>query len=84
MEGVQQNAWSALVTKQHEGDQTKDGEMGGHVACLGERRGFWWGNLKERYRLGYPDVRWENNIKMGIKETCWGGGLTGFMWLKKK
>jgi hypothetical protein len=24
---------------------------------------------KIEYHFGYPDVRWENNIKMGIKET---------------
>ena len=64
---MQQTAWSAL-----EGDQTKHSEMVGLVACLWERRGFWWGNLKEGYHLGYPDVRWEKNIRMGIKETGWG------------
>ena len=47
--------------------------MGGRVACLDVRRGFWWGNLKERYHLGYTDVRGENNIKIDIKETGWGG-----------
>jgi len=31
----------------------------GHVACVGEKRGVysvWWGNLRERDHLGYPDV----------------------------
>ena len=71
---VQQTAWLALVDEQREAGHTKDGDMGGHVACLGERRGFWWGNLKERCHLGYPDVRWDNNIKIGIKETGWALG----------
>jgi hypothetical protein len=45
----------------------------GHVARLVERRGFWWGNLMERYHLEYPAVRWKYNIKMGIKEVGRGG-----------
>jgi hypothetical protein len=27
-----------------------------HVACMGERRGLWWGNLWERDHLGYPGI----------------------------
>jgi len=39
----------------------------GHVARMGERKvynGFWCGNLKER-----PRRRWEENIKMDLKEV---------------
>jgi len=31
----------------------------GHVACMGRREvytGFWWGNLRERDRLGDPGI----------------------------
>jgi ribosome biogenesis protein Nip4 len=31
-------------------------------------RGFWWGNLKERYPIRRPRRRWEDNIKMDIRE----------------
>jgi hypothetical protein len=27
-----------------------------HVACMGERRGLWWGNLWERDHLGYTGI----------------------------
>jgi hypothetical protein len=35
----------------------------GHVACMGERRGFWWGTEGKRplRRLRH---RWEDNIKI--------------------
>ena len=28
----------------------------GHIARMGERRGFWWGNLRERDHLGDPGI----------------------------
>jgi hypothetical protein len=30
--------------------------------------GFWWGNLKEKTPLGRSGHRWEDSIKMGVKE----------------
>ena len=30
--------------------------------------GFWWGNLRERDRLGYRR-RWEDNIKTDLQEV---------------
>jgi hypothetical protein len=39
----------------------------GHVARMGKRRGlsgFWWGNVRPRYR-------WEYNIKMDLREVGW-------------
>jgi hypothetical protein len=40
----------------------------GHVACMEGRRmqiGFCWESQKER-------CRWEDNIKMGLREIGWG------------
>jgi hypothetical protein len=31
--------------------------------------GFWWGNLREG---GRPRHRWEDNIKMFLREAGWG------------
>jgi hypothetical protein len=39
------------------------------VACVGEKTGFWWGNLKERDHLEDPGVRWKDKIKMDLKEV---------------
>ena len=50
----------------------------GHVSRMGERRGvyrFWWGNLRERPH-GRPRRRWEDNIKMDLRELgcgAWAG-----------
>jgi hypothetical protein len=43
--------------------------------------GCWWGNLRERGRLGRPRRRWEDNIKMDVEEV---GGVvgTGWSWLR--
>ena len=43
----------------------------GHVARIGVRWAtctFWWGDLRER-PLGRPRRRWEDNIKMNLRET---------------
>ena len=46
----------------------------GHVACMGERRGACRG-LVERLEVGRPHGRprrrWEDNIKIDIKEVEW-------------
>jgi len=48
----------------------------GHVACMGERRGVY-RVLVEKPEgtrpLGRPRRRWENNIKMDLKEMGCGG-----------
>jgi hypothetical protein len=33
--------------------------------------GFWWASQKTP--LGRPGHRWDNNIKMDLRETRWGG-----------
>jgi hypothetical protein len=32
------------------------------------RKGFWWGNLKKREHLEELGSRWEDNIKIDLKE----------------
>jgi len=34
---------------------------------------FWWGNLRERDHWGDPRRRWEDNIKIDLKEVGCGG-----------
>jgi len=43
----------------------------GHVACMGERRGVYRvlvGKPEGKRPLGRPRRRWENNIKMDLRE----------------
>jgi hypothetical protein len=51
---------------------------------MGERRGayrVWWGKLMKRKVLGRPRRRWEDNIKMDLREVeC--GACTGSIWLR--
>jgi hypothetical protein len=47
-----------------------------HVARMGRRgmyAGFWWESQKEKRLLGRPKRRWEDNIKMDLREIGWGG-----------
>jgi hypothetical protein len=47
----------------------------GHVARMGERRGAFRalvGKPEGRRPLGGPKHRWENNIKMDVREVGWG------------
>jgi hypothetical protein len=43
--------------------------------------GFWWGNLKERELIGRPWHRWEESVKMNVRETGW-VKWTGLVWLR--
>jgi hypothetical protein len=48
----------------------------GHVACMGEGRGAYRilvGRPEGRRPLGRPRRRWEDNIKMDLKDVGWGG-----------
>ena len=54
--------------------------LAGHVARMGDRRGFWWGNLRERDHLGSLGVDGDN-IKMDLQEVgleAW----NGLVWLR--
>jgi hypothetical protein len=50
----------------------------GHVARMGERRGAYRalvGKPEGRRSLGRPSRRWEDNIKMDLREVEWGRRL---------
>jgi hypothetical protein len=47
------------------------------VARIGERRGAYRalvGKPEGKRQLGRPTHRWEDNIKMDLREVGWGGG----------
>jgi hypothetical protein len=39
------------------------------------RIGFFVGKPEGRRPLGRPRCRWEDNIKMDLREVAWGGGM---------
>jgi hypothetical protein len=48
----------------------------GHVAHMGEKRnafGILLGKPEGKRPLGRPRCKWEDNIKMDLRETGWGG-----------
>jgi len=51
-----------------------------HVARKGDRRGFWWGNLRERDHLESLGVDGDN-IKMDLQEVGL-GAWSGLVWLR--
>jgi hypothetical protein len=54
----------------------------GHVARVGERTGAYralMGKPEGRRPLGRPRRRWDNNIKMDLREVEWWGG--GIDWI---
>jgi hypothetical protein len=51
---------------------------------MGERRGAYRasvGKPEGKRPLGRPRHRWEDNIKMDLREVGW-GALTGLIWLR--
>jgi hypothetical protein len=56
----------------------------GHAARMGERRGAYRaleGKPEGRRPLGRPRRKWEDNIKMNLREVGW-GAWTGSIWLR--
>jgi hypothetical protein len=52
-----------------------------HVACMGERRGVYRvlvGRPQGKRPLGRPRRKWEDNIKMDLRET----GIDGTNWIR--
>jgi hypothetical protein len=67
-----------LLTKCHSGDQVKNTEMGRACGTYGERRRACralMGKPEGRTPLGRPRRRWEDNIKVDLREVGWGHGL---------
>jgi hypothetical protein len=53
----------------------------GHVACIGEGRGVYWvlvGRPESKRSLGRPRHRWEDNMKMDLREI----GINGVNWIQ--
>ena len=65
-----------ICTPYFSSDQVKNNEMGGHIACMGERRSahrLLVGKPEGMRSLGRPRHRWVDNIKMDLQEVGWGG-----------
>jgi hypothetical protein len=57
----------------------------GHVAHMGEGRNVYRvlvGKPEGKRPLGRPRNGWEDGIKMDVREIGWGGGWSGFIWLR--
>ena len=55
-----------------------------HLALMGERRGSYRvlvGKPEGKRPLGRPRPRWEDNIKVDLKEVGW-EAWTGLIWLR--
>jgi hypothetical protein len=60
-----------IFTKFDLDDHTKEDEMVGHVARMGEKRNEYKmlvGKLKGKRPLGRPRHRWEDNIRMDLRK----------------
>ena len=74
-----------LLTKYYSGDQVKETQMGRTCSTYGERRGAYRileGKHEEMRPLGRPRRRWENNIKIDLRDIGWVGAQTGSIWLR--
>jgi hypothetical protein len=66
-----------LFNKYYSGDKTKNNEMGRACRTYGVRcayRALVW-KPERRRKLGRPRRRWEDNIKMNLRDVGWGHGL---------
>jgi hypothetical protein len=52
---------------------------------MGERIGAYRvlvGKLEATRPLGRPRRKWEDNIKVGLRDVGWAGAWTGLIWLR--
>jgi hypothetical protein len=64
-------------------DKIKRMRLEGHVACVGRKKNVYqvfMGKSEGKRLLGKHAHRWEDNIKIDLKEM--GGVWIGFIWLK--
>jgi hypothetical protein len=54
----------------------------GHVARMGEERGVLVGNPEGKRPLERPRHRWEDGVRMNLREIGWGGVWSEFTWLR--
>jgi hypothetical protein len=57
----------------------------GHVARMGEKRKLYKvlkGKPKDKRPLGRQRRRWEDGIRIDLRDIVWGGGWIGFDWLR--
>jgi hypothetical protein len=67
---------SVFLTKYHSGDQVKKTEMGRTCGTYGEKRGAYRtlvGKPEGMIPLKKPRRRWEDNIKMDLRDVGWWG-----------
>ena len=63
-----------LLTEYCAGGKSRRMRWAGHVTRMGEGRGVYRvlvGKPEGKRPLGRPRRRWEDNIKMGLKEVVW-------------
>ena len=63
-----------FFSENHSDDESKNNEMSGHVAGVGESRGAYSilvGKTEGKRTLGIPRCKWKHNIKMDFQEIEW-------------
>jgi len=70
--------WSLMTCTTHQilfRSKSRRMRWGGHVACMGDKRGVHrvlMGKPERKRPLGRPWHGWEDNIKMDLQEVGWG------------
>jgi hypothetical protein len=75
---IREGCWKFLIctaTKIHPVDQNNEDDVYGVLACVGEKRitsRISIGQSKRKRQLGRRRNRWNNDIKISLKEKEWG------------
>ncbi|KAJ4443652.1 hypothetical protein ANN_05327 [Periplaneta americana] len=75
--GVQEDRWCEIVTDIIRNIKSRRLRWAGHVACMGESRNAYKvlvGRPEGKRPLGRPRRRWEDNIKMDLREVGYDDG----------